>query len=120
MRKMLLKEIVAYVDSVNINDFKYVGVLFPKSGYRVAVERARDIINQLGKPVEEIEVQSKPPNIPQQIAKNIMYLNFDSDYVNIYEVSAVKDKLEKWIYRGGHHLSKKRCMVMLRYIGEDV
>ena len=103
------KRMIEELDRMNKDEFKYVGVMHIKSGYRQEVECHRGFIEDIlkVKPIRQIRIREPLTQEQRELSKYAIVIECSPFYVNIYNVDDVKDKLKG--------ISKKICLVILQY-----
>lgn len=110
MKELTDKEIIAELDKMNKDSFKYIGLRYQNSGSRVIVERHKLFIAELNaNPIEKIKLiidQKRKKEIYDNAPNNTITLFLDEGYVNIYKVEDIKEKFAE-------QFTPHKCIVIL-------
>jgi hypothetical protein len=109
MRKITQKELLKELDKMNKDGFKYMGLYHSRSGLRSDVELQKEFIKNLNaKIIKEFHIKAElNPSVKKLIERGLAIpINIEPDYVNIYEVKDVKEKIKG--------ISKEKCVTILK------
>ena len=113
MLEITTKELIKTMDESNEKEFKYVAILFNKSGYRPMVEASEKFIKSLNKePFNTFKILNKRNPKLMEWEKHAIILDVGFLCANIYKYAEIKEILEKQ-----HEIrpNKERPIIMLNF-----